>query len=103
MAQQLDVQLQRLGQPGMDLNGAKLVEQALLLGRLTCSSWCRGLDMWPWQPPSRPGLYENDLWEKEQGIPVNSRASSARCCSPADDGNAAYKHDLVLTQGGSHS
>ena len=32
MAQELDIQLQHLGQPGMDLDGAKLVEQALLLG-----------------------------------------------------------------------
>ena len=32
MGQELDAQLKRLGQPGMDLDGAKLVEQALLLG-----------------------------------------------------------------------
>ncbi len=32
MGQQLDAQLKQLGQPGMDLDGAKLVEQALLLG-----------------------------------------------------------------------
>ena len=32
MGQELDAQLKQLGQPGMDLDGAKLVEQALLLG-----------------------------------------------------------------------
>ncbi len=32
MGQELDAQLRQLGQPGMDLDGAKLVEQALLLG-----------------------------------------------------------------------
>ena len=32
MGQELDAQLKQLGQPGMDLGGAKLVEQALLLG-----------------------------------------------------------------------
>ena len=32
MGQELDAQLKQLGQPGMDMDGAKLVEQALLLG-----------------------------------------------------------------------
>ena len=33
IALQLDTHLQRLGQPEMDLDGAKLVEQALLIGK----------------------------------------------------------------------
>ena len=39
MAQQLDAQLQGLGQPGMDLDGAKLVEQALLIGSSVTWYW----------------------------------------------------------------
>lgn len=34
MVEQVHSQLQHLGQPAMDLQGAQLVEQALLLGRL---------------------------------------------------------------------
>lgn len=37
MAEQLHSQLQHLGQPAMDLQGAQLVEQALLLGGLPVS------------------------------------------------------------------
>jgi len=38
MGQELDAQLKHLGQPGMDLDGAKLVEQALLLGLCQASA-----------------------------------------------------------------
>lgn len=36
LAQELSAQLKHLGQPGMDLEGARLVEQALLLGLSHC-------------------------------------------------------------------
>ena len=38
IAEQLHTQLQHLGQPAMDLQGAQLVEQALLLGGLPLSA-----------------------------------------------------------------
>ena len=38
MAEQLHTHLHHLGQPAMDLQGAQLVEQALLLGRLPVSA-----------------------------------------------------------------
>ena len=44
MAEQLGTQLQQLGQPAMDLQGAQLVEQALLLGRLLMYIACLLVD-----------------------------------------------------------
>ena len=44
IALQLDSHLQNLGQPEMDLEGAKLVEQALLLGKLILHV-CSTLDL----------------------------------------------------------
>ena len=40
VAEQLHTQLHHLGQPAMDLQGAQLVEQALLLGKLPADLYC---------------------------------------------------------------
>ncbi|KAL0023565.1 hypothetical protein WJX77_002562 [Trebouxia sp. C0004] len=81
MGQELDTQLKQLGQPGMDLDGAKLVEQALLLGRLSDSLGSKNtalsLIMGPpevWQAPEGPTLAPQRAGQRPSAL--DSRAAA---------------------------
>ncbi|KAL0025084.1 hypothetical protein WJX79_007064 [Trebouxia sp. C0005] len=83
MGQELDAQLKQLGQPGMDLDGAKLVEQALLLGRLSHSVGSKNtalsLIMGPpeiWQAPEGPTLAPQRAGQRQSAVGSRAAAKS---------------------------